>query len=524
MPSLNVQAPDGKTLTVDVPPGTDPKQYGDLADDALSHYTGVVKTQASPDSAFDAAGRGFANNLPLLPQMMGKVIDNTTDYEQHLKDRQNYSQNLANWNQQAAQSKAAHPVAYGAGAVGGAIAPSLIPGVGAAMSAAPKTSGAILGALNAISNTDLQQHPVQAAGQAALGGGTGALLGGLISKLLPASAALESKANTLANKSIGMPAGILVDMTPEEQQAQGAFLRSTGMVGTDKAKILDTARNSLQEYGQKIGSIGKDLEAKGLSVDDPNQLTQPLIQKFAQFSQSANPEAKQLSRTYLAGINDIENLSKPAIDESESATKLSGPTGQALPPSEAPSEPITWSKLQGLKETYGGLAFKPTGEIKNQAAADVYFSLSGAIKDIADKAQTNANIPAQYQQALSGYSRMSPIVSGLEKTVDADLRGATSVGGGFHPMRMLASMPRSVRAVGGTLAAATGHPMLAAAAALPDAFNPAIQSQVAGGLAQGMPDIQAGIQQLATKAASNPGTQKNINDLIQKLKEKWNAR
>src|SRR5258706_1848515 len=39
MASLNVHAPDGKTLTVQVPDGTDPSQYGSLADDALHHYS-----------------------------------------------------------------------------------------------------------------------------------------------------------------------------------------------------------------------------------------------------------------------------------------------------------------------------------------------------------------------------------------------------------------------------------------------------------------------------------------------------
>lgn len=43
MASISVHAPDGKTLTVQVPEGTDPGQYGHLADDALSHYTQSIQ-------------------------------------------------------------------------------------------------------------------------------------------------------------------------------------------------------------------------------------------------------------------------------------------------------------------------------------------------------------------------------------------------------------------------------------------------------------------------------------------------
>jgi hypothetical protein len=39
MASLTVKTPDGKSLSVQIPPGTDPSQYETLADDALQHYT-----------------------------------------------------------------------------------------------------------------------------------------------------------------------------------------------------------------------------------------------------------------------------------------------------------------------------------------------------------------------------------------------------------------------------------------------------------------------------------------------------
>lgn len=48
MASLDVKAPDGKTLTVQVPDGTDPTKYGLLADEAVQHYTS--QTQAPPSN------------------------------------------------------------------------------------------------------------------------------------------------------------------------------------------------------------------------------------------------------------------------------------------------------------------------------------------------------------------------------------------------------------------------------------------------------------------------------------------
>lgn len=57
MASLNVHAPDGKTLTVQVPEGTDPGQYGSLADDALSHY--AQSAQQQPQGIGDAVKAAF---------------------------------------------------------------------------------------------------------------------------------------------------------------------------------------------------------------------------------------------------------------------------------------------------------------------------------------------------------------------------------------------------------------------------------------------------------------------------------
>jgi hypothetical protein len=112
-----------------------------------------------------AAGRGAANNFPLAPQAIAGLSQG------------DYSQNLTDWNAKAQAAKAAHPYAYGTGAVAGAVAPLAIPGVGEALEAAPVLGNAALGAANAISNTDLTKDPSKIAKEAAIGGVVGGAVG-----------------------------------------------------------------------------------------------------------------------------------------------------------------------------------------------------------------------------------------------------------------------------------------------------------------------------------------------------------
>lgn len=407
-----------------------------------------------------------------------------------------YSENMAAQNAAIAQDKTTHPIAYGAGAVSGAVAPTLIPGVGPLMAANPMTAGAMIGGTNAIANTDITKNPVEAAAQFGNGASMGALTSGTIAKYMPmAKVPLEEKANKLANKSINMPTGVLGEMTPEEQQAQGMFLRDTGLVGADKEKVLSKARNLLNDYGQSIGSIGQGMIKKGLTVEDSGMLTQPLVDKAEKFALLEDPEANLLYKTYMAGAKAI-------------ASKGENPS---------------WSDLQSLKETYGPLAFKSTGEIKNQAAADIYHTLSGALKDIADKASTNLEIASEYRQALSGYSRMSPIVSGMEKSVDSELRGSGGHGG-HGIIGLIKSMPGPLRAVIGAASTAAGHPHYALAAALPELVNPAIQSNVVSGISKALPEIQNLATQATTRASTNPEVQSKISDLIKNLISKYDSR
>lgn len=408
----------------------------------------------------ESFGRGAANNFPLAPQAIAGG--------EALVGDKGYSENLSDWNAKAQAAKAANPKTYGAGAVTGAVAPLLIPGVGEALEASPIAGNALYGAANAISNTDLSKNPKEALKQAAIGGGLGAVSSKLAGALTPEASTLENAANKAALKSINLPSGELVDMTPVERGSLAQFLRENGMVGMDKEKALNNARDLLDDYGTKIGDLGDRSQELGLSMNPAEhyQAVQGLIEKSQQYSQLANREAKSLARNYKSGAQDILSL---------------------------PENP-KWSDIQRLKDQYGGLAFKSTGEVKDEAAKDTYFTLKDMLSGIAQKAHENENMPAEYKTALAGYSKMHPVVSGLEKAVDAELRGGGH-GSGHGIIGLIKKMPGPLRTAIGAAGLATGHPHYAMAAALPEMMNPALHSQAFGAMARNAPALRQGLTQ-----------------------------
>lgn len=424
-----------------------------------------VDTEEAP-SELESFGRGAANNFPLAPQAIAAGESATG-----LGDEGGYSKNLENWNAKAATAKSANPISYGAGAVTGAVAPLALPGVGEALEAAPIAGNAVYGGLNAISNTDLLKNPSQAAKQAAMGAGIGAGTAGLVKAAMPEAQTLENLSNKRAVASIDMPAGHLVDKTPAERDVLGQFLRDNDLVGKNKEAVLDKARDLSDTFGEKIGEIGKSAEGGGLHVDPSEhyKAVQDLLEKGQSFEGLTNRAAKGLARDYKGGANDILNL---------------------------PNNP-GWNDIQKLKEQYGSLAFDSKGEVKSEGAKDTYFALKDMLKGIADKAQENPNLGQEYKDALAGYSQMHPIVSGLEKAVDAELRGGAPHQG-MHIPRIVAGLPGAIRAPVGVAALATGHPLLAGAAALPEIMNPALQSKALGAMAKNLPLGRQGVSQELT--------------------------
>lgn len=433
-------------------------------------------------STLESAGHAFVNNLPFGGQLAAGA-----ESLPGVGTGKDYSSNLEDWNKQTALDKQAHPYSYDVGAIGGAIAPIFIPGVGEALKAAPITGNAVLGALSAAGNTDLTKNTGEALKQAAVGAGIGGATAGILGKLTPTPESLENSAANFANKSIAMPRGYLGKMAPEERLNLGKYLMKNNLVGIDKEKVIQNAEDLMDQYGHEIGTIGR--KTGGLTVSPEDQFsTYDYLQSMAdRFKDSAMKDGKAFYRDYSQAAQEIKNIPENA----------------------------TWNDLMELKGRMGQMAFNGKGEIKNAAAADAYFGVKDMLNGIAEQAKGNPNLPIQLKDALSHYTRLHPIVEGLQYALDDELRG----GGGFmstHPMRMIMGMPRSARLSLGAIATAFGHPFWGAAAALPDLMNPAVQSKIASGMAKGVAGMPAsvpnGINQMVHDYLINEFQKRNTPD------------
>ena len=444
-------------------------------------------------SKLESAARGAGNNFPLLPQAIaegGAIADqfkgkDTGDkistalkalISGHMDTGPAYSEHLEDWKQKAADAKKANPKSYGAGAVAGSFAPLLIPGVGEALEAAPIAGNAALGAMSAVSDTDLRKDPEGAALEALVGGATGGATAGVLKGILPSSSSLDELANKTAIKSLDLPAGELVDMTPAERSGLGEFARDNGLVHHDNQVALERARELSDNFGQKIGEVADQTGAEGLRLDPAEhyKAVQGLQDKADEWKSNALPggegqdagtplpDSLKMRRSYQGGADAIKNL---------------------------PANP-SWNDIQALKMRVGKLAFNSKGEVVNEGMKDTYFTLKDMLNSIAEKGQENPNLPDEYKAALAGYSQMHPIVKGLEKTVDAELRGGGSGIGARGMAGVIRQMPGPARAVAGAAALATGHPILAGAAALPEIMDPAVQSKALEMASQAAPEVQ----------------------------------
>lgn len=254
------------------------------------------------EGALMAAGRGALRNVPLAQQAVSFMEPG--DYAENLKDK----------TVKAEASKAAHPWAYGAGAVTGAAAPAiagtLIPPLGAAMAAsypAAMASGAAIGAAQAISDTPLNKEPEKAAKEVALGGGMGALGGAAgkwVSSLFPT--AVEAEAGVTAQK-LGIPARRLVSVlgkdTDEGLVDIAKSLRATELpngenlisLSDNPSRFAGKVSKAVDMYGKQIGNVVSKIDA-----DIPMAPIQDTIKGMA-----VSDSGLAVRNEYLAEINKI---------------------------------------------------------------------------------------------------------------------------------------------------------------------------------------------------------------------------
>ncbi len=405
-----------------------------------------VETEDQP-SKLEAFGRGVENNFPLANQAIAAGSAALGD--------QDYSSNLAQQNADIAKAKEAHPIPYGAGAVTGAVAPAFIPGVGEAMAAAPALSGAALGAAGAVGNTDLVQQPMEALKQAGIGAGTGAALGAILPSGNKMAEGVEGFANRKAVQSLGLKPGSL-GIPSNELEDLGQFAHEIGATSGALEQRVGSVKNLLQQTGAQVGEMGAG--AAPLSDASPfiDQLHNKLQESASVFGQEANPETT-VYRQALA------NLSKPNL---------------------------SFDELQQLKTAIGQRAFDGVGEVKNDAAADVYGIYKDAMKSIIDTS------PAEYQETMNTYGKLKDIHSALMNQFQKEQAGGVQAKG----FGMAGKMGGMV--TGGNIPATLGlagvlapmHPFMALGAASTIATNPSAMSAAARGVAGAIPTAAAALK------------------------------
>ncbi len=395
-----------------------------------------VETTDAP-SELESFGRGAANNFPLAPQVIAGLSEG------------DYSQNLADWNQKAAEAKASNPKSYGAGAVTGALAPMAIPGVGAGLKASPIAGNALFGALNAVSNTDMAQHPEEAVKEAIKGGTIGAGMGKLGEMIMPSASKLTQIGQEQGIKSVGLRPGSLVDDAHFEDM--GKFLKNNDLIAGHLPERLAKVQALKQQYGDAIEQAG----IGAAPLKDATPFTDPLQSKAEEMSKMYDPQFKAQANTYINGVKEIQQNGKD------------------------------FAGLQKIKSIYGDRAFDADHKVIDKAAFDVWKQASDAMKSVIKDS------PAEYQEAMNGYSHSLDIEQGLSKQLGLERsvsQGASGVGGhGLHSLlRQVPALHNpAVGIPAGIGLAGMGHPVLGAALGVHSLMsNPQAKSATAYGMAK----------------------------------------
>jgi len=400
-------------------------------------------TLVQPPGMMESAGRGALNNFPMAKQAASAVMPG------------NYSKNLADLSQKAALAKAVNPISYGAGAVAGAVAPMAIPGVGEALEAAPVAGNAALGALQGISDTDLSKDPLNTLKQAGIGAG----IGGTVGKLLPtgegAKEGLESFANKKGVQALGLQPREL-GVSGNEIQDIGNMAHEAGLFEGPTEERFNTAKDLVQQTGKQIEDLG---EGKVLTNTQPyiQNLHNTLQESASVFGQGDNPESA-LYRQAMA------NLQRPGG--------------------------VTFEQLQGLKNAAADRAFDKVGNIKNDAAFNVF-------KEYSDAMESLASDHPEYKDLKAAYGNLRSMQNGLERQLQTEqARGAQAKGIGMMGRIGGAITGGNVPAtVGAAAVLAPAHPLWAASLATTIASNPEAMQGAARAGARMAPGVAQGSKQ-----------------------------
>ncbi len=455
-------------------------------------------TPTDETTALGAAGRGAVGMIPLGEQAYS-AVSAAAGSKPYVEAREELEKNIA-------ADKTNHGVARLAGQAAGIAAPALLTGgatapeslLGAAGEGALVGSG--FGAGNAIDTLAGGGSGAKAAGDVALGAGLGAA-GGAIGKKIAGLAeeavpGLEKFAAKKAASAVGMGSDELGHMTQQELVDTGKMLMDKGIVkqGASTQEMFNTAKQLHEGYGEKIGQIGNQATELGLTTD-----TKPLLAsleaKFKEASQLANPDERKAALWYQRGMADIMAMANKNGAERVAPDILT----------EQPGSFVTFDQLQKLKKSYGNSAFE-NGAVKNPAAADVYGQLSDGQKAIVNKAAENTNLPGDLKEAMSGYSKLHPVVQGLQDVLGRERAGNMPAKGFGMMGKMVGQMPGQsdpkINALTSLGLIGMGHPMWGVGAITATLQNPRAMSSVAQGAANAIPEVAEKLPAIGSQIAA----------------------
>lgn len=482
-----------------------PAHTGQLDFSAIGGIPAVGQDMSEDDtSALGAAGRGAAGMIPLGTQAYAGVAG-MAENKPYLKERQELEKEIE-------ADKANHPVARVAGQAAGLVAPALVTGGASAPEslAGAAGEGAIVGggfgAGNAIDTLANGGSGAKAAGDVALGVGLGAAGGAAGQKiagaLKGAVPGIETYAAKKAVQGVGMGSDELGNMSQQELVDTGKMLMDKGILksGASTQEMFDTAKGIHEGYGDTIGQIGTQAKDLGLTAD-----TKPILEtleaKFQAADALQNPDERKAAIFYKRGMADILTMSRQNVPDVLAKEGVITPSD------------ITFDQLQRLKKSYGNSAFE-NGAVKNPAAADVYSALSAAQKDIVSQAQSNPNLPNQLRDAMTGYSKLYPVVDGLQDVLGRERAGNMPAKGFGMMGKMVGQLPGQKNPVVNGLTAlgllGAGHPMWAVGAATASLQNPRVMSNAASKIAGAIPGLAEKLPMAASQITGSGPTVQNM--------------
>lgn len=492
--------------------GATPAQTGKIDFSAIGGIPAVGQDEPTDDTtALGAAGRGAVGMLPLGNQAYS-AIAGAVEKKPYLKERQELEQEIKS---DTENHEPARLVGQAAGlvapavATGGASAPESLAeaaGQGAAV-------GAGFGAGNAIDTLASGGSGTKAVGDVALGAGLGAAGGTIGQKLAGAAEAavpgMENFAARKAAQGVGMGSDELGNMSQQELMDTGKMLMDKGIVapGRSTQEMFDMAKGIHQNYGDTIGQIGNQATELGLTTDTKPMLD-ALGQKYSAALELNNPDETKAALWYKRGMADILAMAKQ--NGAERVTPDITAEG-------APSF-VTFDQLQRLKKSYGNSAFE-NGAVKNRAAADIYSQLGSGQKAIVAKAVDNPNLPSQLKDAMTGYSKMYPVVDGLQDVLGRERAGNMPAKGFGMIGKLVGQLPGqdkpAINALTSMGLLGAGHPLWAIGAATATLQNPRAMSSLAQGAANAIPGIAEKLPMAAAQAggsvAQNMGETKPVS-------------